>query len=586
MIGLLYRVQSFKIALLSPFLALFMDMQKAPPLHGIAQILALENLLSDEQIALYQTCALNQKMSLLQYIAHENILCSRQVASIIARFFAVPLVDLDAFDISTIPASSMHLGLIVRFRMVPLFHKDNQLYIATDDPSQQAALQDIQFHTGFHVLPQVVDTHQLTAFITQLVHQKEHQGLTDYLADTKQIQQKTASVMALHEDAPVVHFVKRILLEAIEQGASDIHFEPYEHDYRIRYRQDGLLITVATPPPDLSSRIAARLKVMAHLDTSERRKPQDGRFTMNLSPTAAIDFRVSTCPTVCGEKIVLRVQDTRTTPCDIETLGFLPLQKNQFLNAIARPEGMILVTGPTGSGKTMTLYAALYALNTPEKNISTIEDPVEINVPGINQVNINPKAGLLFANTLRAFLRQDPDVIMIGEIRDLETAEMAIKAAHTGHLVLSTLHTNSAAETLTRLLNIGVPAFNIASSVRLIVAQRLVRRLCVACKCIRTDLTPIDLMQIGFSESDSKTIQLYQAQGCNLCTDGFRGRIALFEVLPISKRIAQMIMAGRHAHDLLEEAKSEGMLTLFQAGLEQIKQGVTNIEEIQRCIID
>ncbi len=563
-----------------------MDMLKAPPLYGIAQVLALDNLLSQECIALYQTRALNQNMSLLQFIAHENILNTKQIATSFAHFYALPLVDLDSFDLTTIPDSLVNLALIIRHRMVPLFQEGNQLYLATDDPSQHDALQDIQFHTGFHVTPQVVDAHQLTAFITQLIHHKENQGLTDYAANTKHTTHQHASTEAFSEEEPVVHFVKRILLEAIEQSASDIHFEPYERDYRIRYRQDGMLVTVATPPPDLSSRIAARLKILAHLDTSERRVPQDGRFRMLLNDTQAVDFRVSTCPTVWGEKMVLRLLDSTTSQSDVDTLGFLPQQKDQFLTAIARPEGMVLVTGPTGSGKTRTLYAALNTLNTMDKNVSTVEDPVEINMPGINQVSINPKAGLTFAGVLRAFLRQDPDVIMIGEIRDLETAEIAIKASHTGHLVLSTLHTNSAAETLTRLLNMGVPGFNIASSVRLIVAQRLVRRLCTACKFMRTDLTPTDLVNIGFSASDSNAITTYQAKGCAHCTGGFRGRVALFEAIPMSKNIAHMIMAERPAMDLLKQAKAEGMVTLFQAGLEQVKQGVTNIEEVTRVIID
>lgn len=373
------------------------------------------------------------------------------------------------------------------------------------------------------------------------------------------------------DDEPVVKFVKRIILDAIEQGASDIHFEPYEQAYRIRYRQDGLLIVVATPPYILSSRLAARLKVMASLDISEKRIPQDGRFRMPYAPMQAIDFRVSTCPTVSGEKIVLRILDTKATQPNLQTLGFLPEQKTHFSNAIARSQGLILVTGPTGCGKTMTLYCALNILNTGERNILSVEDPVEINVHGINQVNIHPKAGLTFASALRAFLRQDPDVIMIGEIRDVETAEIAIKAAHTGHLVLSTLHTNSAAETLTRLVNMGVPAFNVASSISLIIAQRLVRRLCNACKIANNE----DLLVAG-----------YKAQGCNQCTDGYRGRIALFEVLPISKNITQMIMNGKNSHDLLKQAQIEGMRTLAEAGLEQVRRGHTSIEEINRVIVD
>ncbi|HBI21306.1 MAG TPA: type IV-A pilus assembly ATPase PilB, partial [Legionella sp.] len=393
-----------------------MDMQKAPQSQGIAQVLALDHLLSQERIVLYQARALNQKMSLLQYIAHENILNTKQMASSIAQFFQIPLVDLDTFDLTSIPSDLVSLTLIISHRVLPLFIQDNQLYLATDDPSQHDALQEIQFHTGFHVTPRVVDAHQLTAFITQLIHQQEHQGLSHYAANTKRIEYPhppTENISS--EEEPVVLFVKRILLEAIEQNASDIHFEPYKNDYRIRYRQDGMLITVATPPPDLSTRIAARLKVMAHLDTSERRIPQDGRFRMQLTEGLGVDFRISSCPTLWGEKIVLRLLDVTTVQADIDVLGFLPHQREHFLKAIARPEGMILVTGPTGSGKTVTLYAALNALNTMDRNVSSVEDPVEINMHGINQVNINPKAGLTFAGALRAFLRQDPDVIMIGE---------------------------------------------------------------------------------------------------------------------------------------------------------------------------
>lgn len=544
------------------------------------------NFLSEERIALYQSRALNQNMSLLQYIAHENILNTKQIASSVAQFFAVPLVDLDSFDIATIPNALINDTLIMRHRFVPLFQQNNQLYVATDDPSQLDALQDIQFRTGLLVTPRVVDAHQLSVFITQLIHQKENQGLTDYAASTQRAALPHTRIEKSNEEDPVVHFVKRILSEAIEQNASDIHFEPYEHEYRIRYRQDGVLMTAASPPPALSSRITARLKVLAHLDTSERRVPQDGRFRMRFTDTKSVDFRVSTCPTVWGEKMVLRLLDVSTTPCDVEILGFSPQQKDQFLTAIARPEGMVLVTGPTGSGKTMTLYAALNTLNTMDRNISAVEDPVEINLSGINQVNINPKAGLTFASALRAFLRQDPDVIMVGEIRDLETAEIAVKASHTGHLVLSTLHTNSASETLTRLLNMGVPGFNIASTVRLIVAQRLVRRLCSNCKFIRTDLTPEDLVNIGFAASDATTLKSYQARGCPQCTGGFRGRVAIFEVMPMSKHIAHLIMAERHAMDLLQQAKTEGMITLYEAGLLQVRLGVTTIEEVKRVIID
>jgi type IV pilus assembly protein PilB len=387
------------------------------------------------------------------------------------------------------------------------------------------------------------------------------------------------------EDAPVVKFVNQILIEAINKGASDIHFEPYEEVYRIRYRLDGLLATVATPPPGLASRISARIKVMANLDIAERRIPQDGRFKMKLSHNHSVDFRVSTCPTIGGEKVVIRILDTDLTQLDISRLGLNALQKEQFFTALGKAQGMILVTGPTGSGKTVTLYTALSILNTEEKNIATAEDPVEIKIPGINQVNINPKAGLAFSKILRSLLRQDPDIIMVGEIRDLETAEIAIKAAQTGHLVLSTLHTNSAAETLTRLSNLGVPSFNIANSVSLLIAQRLARRLCDNCKVIRKNPPLNSMIELGFCEEDLKTLQLYAATGCKQCTNGYCGRLGLFEVMPMSKMMGQLIMSGGNSFDILQQAQAEKMLTIYQSGLEKIRQGLTTIEEVNRVTV-
>ena len=396
----------------------------------------------------------------------------------------------------------------------------------------------------------------------------------------------TESATSVTEDAPIVKFVNKILLEAIKEGASDIHFEPYEREYRIRYRQDGILHEVANPPASLASRITARIKVMSNLDISERRTPQDGGFKMKISKTRSIDFRVSTCPTTWGEKVVMRVLDPSSAKLGIEALGFNAAQKAYFVKAIERPQGMILVTGPTGSGKTVSLYTALNILNTKEVNISTAEDPVEIKVPGINQVNINPKTGLTFSGALRSFLRQDPDIIMVGEIRDLETAEIAVKAAQTGHLVLSTLHTNSAAETLNRLVNMGIPTFNIASSVTLIIAQRLARKLCDTCKAIRDDFTNSGLIELGFSEADLEDIQLYKAVGCNQCTNGYRGRVGLFEVLPMTKTLGQLIMSGGNSLDILKLAQSEGMLTIFQSGLEKAKEGITTIEEVNRVTVE
>jgi type IV pilus assembly protein PilB len=442
-----------------------------------------------------------------------------------------------------------------------------------------------------------VESDKLHDLIDKLLSAKESQGLASYFEEGKDLEgleisseeeeeDKEADNSITREDAPVVKFVNRILVEAIKKGASDIHFEPFERDYRIRYRQDGILTEVAAPPVSLAGRITARIKVMSNLDISERRVPQDGRFKMRLSRTRAIDFRVSTCPTVAGEKVVMRILDPSATKLGTESLGFTPIQKAHFLHAISKSQGMILVTGPTGSGKTVTLYTALNILNTIEKNISTAEDPVELKVPGINQVNINIKAGLTFSDTLRAFLRQDPDIIMVGEIRDIETAEIAIKAAQTGHLVLSTLHTNSAAETLTRLVNMGVPSFNIASSVSLIIAQRLVRRLCEQCKVVRDDFTEKGLLELGYTEQDVKTLQTFKAVGCPQCTNGYRGRMGLFEVMPLSKSIGRLIMSGGNSMDILSLAQSEGMFTIYQAGLEKVKEGLTSIEEINRVTVD
>lgn len=566
-------------------------------LQGIAQLLVQEDLFDKEKALQFQQLAASNKLSLLQYLVSKNVIAAKKIAVAVSRNFGLALLDLNCMDLDLLPVSLVSEKLIRRHNLVPLYNRGTQLYLATDDPSKQSALKEVQFHTGLYVTPVVVETDKLNELIDKLLHQKESQGLSDYFEESQDLEglefsadedEKEADAQSTisNDDAPVVKFVNRILIDAIKKGVSDIHFEPYEREYRIRYRQDGLLNEIASPPAGLSARIAARIKVMSSLDISERRIPQDGRFKMKLSRSRAIDFRVSSCPTVAGEKIVMRILDPGSTKLGIESLGFSPLQQEHFLHAISKPQGMILVTGPTGSGKTVTLYTALNILNTIEANISTAEDPVEIKVSGINQVNINPKAGLTFSGTLRAFLRQDPDIIMVGEIRDLETAEIAVKASQTGHLVLSTLHTNSAAETLTRLVNMGVPSFNIASSVSLIIAQRLVRRICEHCKEGRDDMTEQSLIELGFSEEDAKTIKLYKAVGCNQCTNGYRGRIGLFEVMPMSKALGQMIMSGGTSLDILKQAQLEGMLTVYQAGLEKIKQGVTTIEEVNRVTVE
>lgn len=574
-------------------MALATDEQR---LQGIGQLLVLEKLLEKPKAIEYYKLATSEKISLLQYLVKNKILSAERIAFTVAQSFGVPLLDLNCIDIESIPSTLVNDKLIRRHAMVPLFSRGTNLYLATDDPSKQSSLKEIQFHTGLNTNPIVVETDKLSALIEQLLTAKESQGLSEYVDDSSDLEgleisaddedNDSDNIASVTDDAPIVKFVNKILLEAIKQGASDIHFEPYEREYRIRYRQDGILHEVAAPPASLASRITARIKVMSNLDISERRVPQDGGFKMKLSKTRSIDFRVSTCPTSAGEKVVMRVLDAGAAKLGIEALGFSPIQRAHFIKAIERPQGMILVTGPTGSGKTVTLYTALNILNTVEVNISTAEDPVEIKVPGINQVNINPKAGLTFSGALRSFLRQDPDVIMVGEIRDFETAEIAVKAAQTGHLVLSTLHTNSAAETLNRLVNMGIPTFNIASSVTIIIAQRLARKLCDHCKAVRDDFTPQGLIELGFKESDLENITLYKAVGCSQCTGGYRGRIGLFEVLPMTKAIGQMVMSGGNSLEILKLAQSEGMLSIYESGLEKIKIGVTTIEEINRVTVE
>lgn len=565
-------------------------------LQGIGQLLVLEKLLEKSKAVEFYKEAAAEKISLIQYLVKNKILTAEQIALTAAQNFGVPMIDINCIEVESIPSTLVNEKLIRRHAMVPLFSRGSNLYLATDDPSKHSSLKEIQFHTGLNSNAIVVETDKLFLLIDHLLSAKESQGLSDYVDDSNDLEGLEISAddeehdgevsSSVTDDAPIVKFVNKILLEAIKQGASDIHFEPYEREYRIRYRQDGILHEVATPPASLSPRITARIKVMSNLDISERRIPQDGGFKMKISKTRSIDFRVSTCPTTAGEKVVMRVLDPSAAKLGIEALGFSAFQRSHFVKAIEKPQGMILVTGPTGSGKTVSLYTALNILNTSEVNISTAEDPVEIKVPGINQVNINPKAGLTFSGALRSFLRQDPDIIMVGEIRDLETAEIAVKAAQTGHLVLSTLHTNSAAETLNRLVNMGIPTFNIASSVTIIIAQRLARKLCDHCKALRDDFTPQGLVELGFKEADLIDIKLYKAVGCGQCTNGYRGRVGLFEVLPMTKTLGQLIMSGGNSLEILQSAQAEGMLTIFESGLVKAKEGITTIEEVNRVTVD
>jgi type IV pilus assembly protein PilB len=565
-----------------------------PHLKGIAQLVVHQNLMSKGKALEYQRLAESHQQSLLPYLVENHILDAKAMALMLAQNFGTPFFNLDSIDYTTLPMTLVNDHLISQHAVIPLSIRGNQLFLATDDPSNQTALKQIQFQTGLQVSAIVVETDKLSRLIDQVLRDKASRMLTGFVDDALVPNnnplgpdpQEQGAAGESNDDAPIVKFVNQIIMEALNLGASDIHFEPYESSYRIRFRQDGILREVAEPPLSLSSRLASRIKIMSNLDISERRVPQDGGFKLHGIKNRAIDVRVSTCPTMGGEKVVMRLLDTTSMKLDPDDLGLSALQREQLLTAIKKPQGMILVTGPTGSGKTVTLYTALNILNTKDVNISTVEDPVEIKLSGINQVNINPKAGLTFSNTLRAFLRQDPDIIMVGEIRDQETAEIAIKAAQTGHLVLSTLHTNSAADTVTRLRNMGVLPYNLVSSIRMILAQRLVRKLCDACKQPRHDLSHQSLIEMGFTEEELQTIQLHKAMGCRQCSQGYRGRIGIFEILPLSNVIADLILSGGNSHEILRQAQAEGMLTLYQSGLTKVKEGLTTLEEVNRVCYD
>ena len=519
-------------------------------------------------------------------------LAESRLASVAERFGA-PLFDLAALDPQFLPRNQVKDSLIRQHQALPLARRGACLFVALADPANRQALDDIRFQTGLNAEPVLVEQGQLATLIDSLQSGGADSGLGDLegddlddfdlaaFADDERDPEPDAS--AATDDTPVVRFVNKMLLDAIKQGASDIHFEPYAASYRVRFRSDGILREAASPPPRLGKRLAARLKVLSALDISERRVPQDGRFKMKLSRSQAIDFRVNTLPTLWGEKVVLRILDAAAARMGIDALGFEPDQKALFLEALHRPQGMILVTGPTGSGKTVTLYSGLGLLNTPERNIATAEDPVEIHLDGVNQVNVRPKVGLDFASALRAFLRQDPDVLMLGEIRDLETAEIAIKAAQTGHLVLSSLHTNSAAATLSRLRNMGVAAFNLASSVDLIVAQRLARRLCGKCKAA-ADIPRATLLAEGFAPQQLVgQPRLFEAgEGCESCRQGYRGRVGLYEVVKITPAMARILMAQGDALQLAEQARAEGFRDLRRSGLDKVLAGLTSLAEINR----
>ncbi|TVL00505.1 type IV-A pilus assembly ATPase PilB [Shewanella algae] len=556
---------------------------------GLSTLFIRKGLLDESSLSEAIKQSQKNKQALVTTLVTSQLLSARTIAELCYEEYGTPLLDLNEFDLSSIPEEFLNKKLIDKHRCLPLFKRGNRLYIATSDPTNIAALEDFQFSAGLHAEAILVEEDKLGKALEKVLEEDlsslDLNGLDEEslagieVTDTDKRQQEEGESK---DDAPIVIYINKILTDAIRKGASDLHFEPYEKRYRIRFRIDGILHEVSEPPISLSGRISARLKVMSKLDIAERRVPQDGRIKMRLSRNKSIDFRVSTLPTLWGEKIVMRILDSSSAQLGIEKLGYEEDQKQAYLEMLARPQGMILVTGPTGSGKTVSLYTGLNILNTEERNISTAEDPVEINLEGVNQVHINPKAGLTFASALRSFLRQDPDVVMVGEIRDLETAEIAIKAAQTGHLVLSTLHTNSSAETLTRLLNMGVPGYNIASSVNLIIAQRLARRLCPEC-CQPEDIPEHELLQLGFSQQQIDAgFTPYKPCGCEFCSGGYKGRVGIYEVMKMSDEIARTIMEGGNSLQIAATAKQQGMRDLRLSGLLKVIQGVTSIAEINR----
>ena len=537
--------------------------------------------------------AAKDKLPLVSYLVGNGLAESGAIATAASEEYGVPLFNLDAMDKEQLPTKLVEEKLIRTHRALPLLRRGKRLFLAVSDPTNLHGLDEIKFHTGLATDAVLVEEDKLSKAIDAILDQHDT-AMSDLLdedlenldigfADDTPADDENALDV---DDAPVVRYVNKILLDAINSGTSDIHFEPYEKTFRIRFRQDGMLHEKASPPINIATRLSARLKVMARMNIAERRVPQDGRIKMVLSKNRSIDFRVNSCPTLYGEKMVLRILDSSSAKLGVEALGFDPRQQKAFMAAITKPYGMILVTGPTGSGKTVTLYTALNLLNTPEVNISTAEDPVEIQVAGINQVNVNPKTGLTFAEALRAFLRQDPDIVMVGEIRDLETAEIAVKAAQTGHMVLSTLHTNDAPQTLTRLANMGIPPFNIASSVNLILAQRLARRLCEHCK--RAEDVPREaLLEEGFTEADIQSgFTVYRPVGCDRCTKGYRGRVGLFEVMPVNEALGRLIMEGGNALQIRDQAVKDGLIELRRSGLEKVKSGMTSLEEVNRVTKD
>ncbi len=562
-------------------------MSTTPPLSGLARQLVMAQLLDARTAQEALAEAQRNKIPLICHLVQNKLVKARAIAELVAEQFGLPLFDLKVIDKEQQPKEALSEKLIRQHRALPLMKRGNQLFVAISDPTNHQALRDLQFGSGLSIEAVLVEDDKLGDAIDKFfdtggsMPDMEDVDLDTGSPDGK----KGGEAEGEGDDSPVVKFVNKMLLDAIRGGSSDLHFEPYEKSYRVRFRTDGVLHEVSRPPIQFASRIAARLKVMSEMDISERRKPQDGRIKLKISANKAIDFRVNTCPTLWGEKIVMRILDPSSAQMGIDALGYEDDQKQLYMSALEKPQGMILVTGPTGSGKTVSLYTGLNILNTVDVNISTAEDPVEINLEGINQVNVNPKQGMDFSQALRAFLRQDPDVIMVGEIRDLETASIAVKAAQTGHMVMSTLHTNSAAETLTRLRNMGVPSFNIATSVNLIIAQRLARRLCSQCKKVH-DVPKEVLLEEGFRPEEIGTFKLYQPVGCDACKGGYKGRLGIYEVVRITPALQRIIMEEGNSIQISDQARAEGFNDLRRSGLVKVMQGLTSLAEVNRVTKD
>ncbi|AUX88377.1 type IV-A pilus assembly ATPase PilB [Acinetobacter sp. ACNIH1] len=562
-------------------------LQGSPRFTGFIRRLVDEGVLSAEDMRTALANAKQEKTDIVAYLVSHHNLSPTTIAETISVEFGEPLFDIGAYDPGQILREDIDEKLITKHRILPIYKNSNVLYVATSNPTNIEATDAIRFATKLNIETVIVEHNKLEKLIEQNFTEESTFDFDDDFdldvdVDTTD-PNKEEDEKDKGEEAPIVKYINKLLIDAIRMGASDLHFEPYEKMYRVRYRVDGVLRQIATPPLQLANRLASRLKVMSQMDISEKRVPQDGRIKLKLSKNKAIDFRVNSLPTLFGEKLVLRILDPSSAMLGIDALGYEPEQKELFMEALDKPQGMLLITGPTGSGKTVSLYTGLNILNREDTNISTAEDPVEINLQGINQVNVNNKVGLTFAAALKSFLRQDPDIVMVGEIRDLETAEIAIKAAQTGHMVMSTLHTNSAPETLTRLRNMGVPSFNIATSVNLVIAQRLARRLCSQCKK-PADIPQQSLLEMGFTEADlqSPEFQIYEPVGCSECREGYKGRVGIYEVMKVTPEISRIIMEDGNAIEIAEASARAGFNNLRRSGLVKVMQGVTSLQEVNR----